>query len=185
MKNPKLSSRYAKALFDFAGEKNQVEEVHGDLQLFANTLKENRELQVLLRNPVVQPHQKHQVFERIFNGTLHDITYQFLDVLLRKKREPSLDTICNEFFKLYNAAHNIRPATITTAKPLGETLRNKIVALLTEQTGATVVLTEAVNPDIIGGFVIKMDDYYLDSSILSKINRLRQEFSQNSFQVQF
>ena len=59
------------------------------------------------------------------------------------------------------------------------------MALLTEQTGATVVLTEAVDPDIIGGFVIKMDDYYLDSSILSKINRLRQEFSQNSFQVQF
>ena len=52
MKNPKLSNRYAKALFDFAGERNQIEEVFGDLQLFANTLKENRELQMLLRNPV-------------------------------------------------------------------------------------------------------------------------------------
>ena len=185
MKNPKLSSRYAKALYDFAGEKNQVEEVHNDLQLFANTLKENRELQVLLRNPVVQSHQKHKIFESIFNGTLHDTTYHFLDVLLRKKREPSLDTICEEYFKMYNAAHNIRTATITTARPLGEALKNKIVAMLTEQTHATVTLTELVDPEIIGGFVIQMDDFYLDSSVLSKINKLRQEFSQNAFQVQF
>ena len=51
MKNPKLSSRYAKALYDFAAEKNQIEEVNSDLKLFAQTLKENRELQMLLRNP--------------------------------------------------------------------------------------------------------------------------------------
>ena len=170
MKNPKLSSRYAKALFDFAGEKNQVEEVCGDLRLFSDTLKENREL---------------QIFESIFNGALRDTTYQFLDVLLRKKREPSLDTICEEFFKLYNTAHNIRPVTITTAQPLSDTLKSKIVAMLTEQTHATVALQEVVDPEILGGFVIQMDDYYLDSSVLSKINKLRQEFSQNKFQVQF
>ncbi len=172
-------------MFDFAGEKNQVEEVCGDLRLFSDTLKENRELQMLLRNPVVEPHQKHQIFESIFNGALRDTTYQFLDVLLRKKREPSLDTICEEFFKLYNTAHNIRPVTITTAQPLSDTLKSKIVAMLTEQTHATVALQEVVDPEILGGFVIQMDDYYLDSSVLSKINKLRQEFSQNKFQVQF
>ena len=185
MKNPKLSNRYAKALFDFAGEKNQIEEVFGDLRLFANTLKENRELQLMLRNPVIEPHQKHQIFESIFDGALHDTTYQFLDVLLRKKREPALDTICEEFFKMYNNAHNIKPVTITTAQPLSDALKSKIVATLTEQIKATVDLQETVDPDIIGGFVIQMDDFYLDSSILSKINKLRQEFSQNSFQVQF
>ena len=172
-------------MFDFAGEKNQVEEVCGDLRLFSDTLKENRELQMLLRNPVVEPHQKHQIFESIFNGALRDTTYQFLDVLLRKKREPSLDTICEEFFKLYNTAHNIRPVTITTVQPLSEALKSKIVAMLTEQTHATVALQEVVDPEILGGFVIQMDDYYLDSSVLSKINKLRQEFSQNKFQVQF
>ena len=65
MKNPKLSGRYAKALFDFATEKNLVEEVNSDLKLFAQTLKENRELQVLLRNPIIEAHQKHKIFESI------------------------------------------------------------------------------------------------------------------------
>jgi F-type H+-transporting ATPase subunit delta len=185
MKNPKLSGRYAKALFDFAKEKNQVEEVNGDLQLFANTLKENRELQTLLRNPVVPCNQKHQIFQSIFNGTLHDTTYQFLEVLLKKRREPALDTICDEFFKLYNAEHNIRTVIIATASPLSEPLKEKIVALLAEQTHATIKLQEIVNPVLVGGFVIKMDDYFLDSSIRTKINKLRQEFSQNNFQVQF
>ena len=185
MKNPKLSSRYAKALFDFASEKNQVEEIYDDLRLFANTLKENRELQVLLRNPVIEPHQKHQIFESIFNGTLKDTTYHFLEVLLKKKREPALDTICEEYFKLYNTAHNIKPVIITTAQPLSDALKSKIVSLLKEQTKATIALEEIVDSELIGGFIIKMDDYYFDSSILSKINKLRQEFSQNSFQVQF
>ena len=185
MKNTKLSGRYAKALFDYASEKKQTEEVFHDLQLFANTLKENRELQVLLRNPVIEPHQKHKIFESIFNGTLQETTYQFLDVLLKKKREPALDTICEEFFKLYNKAHNIRSVTITTAQRLGDELREKIMQMLVEQTHATIDLQQVVDPEIIGGFVIQMDDYYLDSSILSKINKLRQEFSQNMFQVQF
>lgn len=185
MNNPKLSGRYAKALFDYAGEKNQVEEVYHDLQLFANTLKENRELQVLLRNPVIEANQKHKVFESIFNGTLHDTTYQFLEVLLKKKREPALDTICDEYFRLYNAAHNIHPVTITTASPLSEQMKKRVLAILSEQIDGTVSLQELVSPDLIGGFVIKMDDYYFDSSILSKINKLRQEFSQNNFQVSF
>ena len=185
MKNTKLSGRYAKAFFDYASGKKQTEEVFHDLQLFANTLKENRDLQVLLRNPVIEPHQKHKIFESIFNGTLQETTYQFLDVLLKKNREPALDTICEEFFKLYNKEHNIRPVTITTAQPLGDELKDKIMQMLVEQTHATIDLQQIVDPDIIGGFVIQMDDYYLDSSILSKINKLRQEFSQNMFQVQF
>ena len=185
MKNQKLSGRYAKALFDFATEKNLVEEVNSDLKLFAQTLKENRELQVLLRNPIIEANQKHKIFESIFNGTLHDTTYQFLEVLLKKKREPALDTICDEFFNLYNAAHNIRTVLIATASPLSESLKGKILALLTEQTHASIELQEFVDPYLIGGFIIKMDDLFLDSSIVSKINKLRQEFSQNNFQVQF
>lgn len=185
MKNLKLSGRYANALYDYASEKNMVEEVYNDLKLFAETLKENRELQVLLRNPVIPPLQKHKIFESIFNGTMHDITYQFLEMLLKKKREPSLDTICEEYIKLYNKLHNIRSVSIITATPLTATLKDKIVALLTEQTKATIELHETVYPDIIGGFVIQMDDYFFDASIISKFNKLKQEFSQNSFQVNF
>jgi F-type H+-transporting ATPase subunit delta len=133
----------------------------------------------------VEARQKHQIFDSVFNGALHEISYQFLDVLLKKRREPALDTICEEFFKMYNAAHNIKPVTITTAQPMSDTLKSKIVDMLAQQTKSSIQLQEIVDPAIIGGFVIKMDDYYLDSSILSKINKLRQEFSQNSFQVQF
>ena len=185
MKNPKLSDRYAKSLFDFAGEKNQIEEVYEDLTLLANTLKENRDLQMLLRNPVVPPNQKHQIFESVFNGTLRDITYQFIDLLLKKRREPNLDMICEGFFRLYNQTHNIKTALIITAQPLSDELRSKIVSMLAEQTYATIDLKEEVEPELIGGFVIKMDDYFLDDSVLYKINKLKQEFSQNSFQVQF
>lgn len=185
MKNPKLSSRYAKALFDFSKEKNQTQVIFEDLKLFSATLKENRDLQMLLRNPVIEPRQKHSIFEKVFNGTLHDTTYKFLELLVKQKREPELDTICNEFFKLYNTDNNIRSAEITTAQPLSEDLKNKIIKMLSQQVNAQIELQQIIDPSIIGGFVIKMDDYYIDSSIISKINKLKQEFSQNDFQVHF
>lgn len=185
MKNPKLSSRYAKALYDFSKERGQVQEVYDDLSLFASTLKENRELQVLLRNPVIEPNKKHRIFEKVFNGTLHDTTYKFLKLLLKQKREPSLDTICEEYFKLYNIDKNIRTMKITTASQLSSQLEAKIVDMLSKQVNATINLVNVIDPKIIGGFKIQMGDYYLDSSIITKINRLRQEFSQNNFKVQF
>ncbi|MDY6326621.1 MAG: ATP synthase F1 subunit delta [Bacteroidales bacterium] len=185
MKNPRLSHRYAKALFDFAKEKNKTEEVFNDMSLLDKTLGENRDLQLFLRNPIVEPKQKHSVFESVFNGSLDEVTYKFLEVLLKQKREPGLDLVCKEFVKLYNTENNIKEATITTAQPLSEELRNKVAGVLAAQTGAKIILKEKVSPDIVGGFVIQIDDHYLDHSVVSKINKLKQEFSQNIFQVQF
>ena len=185
MKNPKLSYRYAKALFDFAKECDKVHEVYEAILMFSNTLRENRELQLFLRNPVVEPKQKHAIFESIFIGSLNDITYKFLEVLLKQRREPALDTICQEFVKLFNIENNIREVLITTAQPLSDVLRSKILALLTEQTKSTINLKELIDPEIVGGFIIQMNDHYIDHSVISKINKLKQEFSHNSFQVQF
>jgi len=185
MKNPKLSNRYAKALFDFAQEKGQIEEVYQDLALIKATLKGNSEMQAVLNSPVIPPAKKHTVFANVFQPLVSETTFLFLDVIIRKKREPALMTICDEFVKYYNDFHHIKTVKLTSAQPLSAELVENIRSLLAEKTQQTIQIEQVVQPDIIGGFRLKMDDYYLDASIIAKLNRLRNEFAHNVYQVNF
>lgn len=185
MKNPRLSNRYAKALFDFAQEKGQLEEVNQDLALIKAALKGNNEMTAVLNSPVIPPAKKHTIFANVFQSLVSETTFLFLDVIIRKKREPALATICDEFVKYYNDFHHIKVVKLTSAQPLSPELVEKIRALLAEKTQKTIRIEEVVQPDIIGGFRLKMDDYYLDASVIAKLNRLRDEFAHNVYQVNF
>lgn len=185
MKNPRLSNRYAKALFDFAQEKGLIEEVNRDLALIKETLKGNGEMQAVLNSPVIPPAKKHTLFASVFQSMISETTFLFLDVIIRKKREPALATICDEFVKFYNDFHHIKTVKLTSAMPLSADLVENIRAMLAEQTKQTILIEQVVQPDIIGGFRLKMDDNYLDASIIAKLNRLRNEFAHNVYQVNF
>lgn len=185
MKNPKLSNRYAKALFDFAQEKDQIEVVNNDLALIRSILKGNTEMQAVLNSPVIAPAKKHTIFAHMFQQSISETTFLFLDVIIRKKREPALATICEEFLKYYNEYHHIKTVKLTSAQPLSTDLVESIRTLLAEKTQQTIEIEQVVQPDIIGGFRIKMDDFYLDASIIAKLNRLRHEFAHNVYQVSF
>ncbi len=185
MKNPRLSNRYAKALFDFAIEKEQLEQVHKDLCLIRTSLEESDELRTVLNSPVIAPAKKHTLFTHVFKEMVSETTFLFLDVILRKKREPALGMICEEFQKFYNEHHHIKTVTLTSAQPLSDELVESIRRLLADKTQQTIQIEQVVQPEIIGGFRIKMDDNYLDASIIAKLNHLRHEFSHNIYQVHF
>lgn len=185
MRNPKIANRYAKALFDFATEKGLVETIYKDLTLVRDTLKDNRELLVVLDSPVIVPSKKHAIFKSVFQDSLNEVTFSFLDIVINKKREPMVAGICDEFAKHYNEQHHIKTVTLTSAIPLGDEIVGKIRTLLAEKTRYTIDIRQVIDPDIIGGFMVKMDDYFFDASISSKLNSLRQEFSHNIYQINF
>ncbi len=185
MKNPKVAQRYAKALFDFAQEHNQLESVSQDIASLRETLAGNRELQAILNSPVIPPARKHTLFAAIYRDKIQNTTFIFLDIILRKKREPALISICEEFSQLYDRFRNIRTATLTTAQPINGQLVEQIREMLAQQTGSHIEIKQIVQPDIIGGIVIKLDDYYFDASIAARFNKLKQEFAHNVYQVNF
>ena len=113
------------------------------------------------------------------------MTYSFLDLMLHKKREPALPSICDEFLKLYNEYNHIKVATLISAQPMSEELVQRIKTLLEEQTHYAIQLTCKVDASLLGGIMIEMDDFRFDATVLSRINKLRQEFSQNIYQVNF
>ena len=185
MKSTKLAGRYAKALFDFAHQQEEIEAVNNDLALVKSVLKENSQLKAIIESPVIFPDKKNDIFADLFSGKISKTTFGFLSLIIKKKREPSLSTICDEYLKLYNIHHNIKIAHITTAVPLSEELAAALKQLLEEETHATIQLQEKIDENIIGGILVRIDDFLFNASILAKINKLRAEFSHNIYQAAF
>ena len=185
MKNVKLASRYAQALFDFAVEKNQLEQVYQDILLIMQTLKSNRELTLAIECPVVPYTKKVKVFTGIFEQAVSKVSFGFLKLVIAKKREPALLLICFEFIRLYNKYHNIKVLDFITAQEVREPVMEKLKALMHERTGAMIEVKSIITPQIIGGFIVRMDDFVFDASILKQINTLKREFSHNIYQAGF
>ena len=185
MKSTKLAGRYAKALFEFAQQEGEIETVNQDLALVKSILKENHELKAVIESPVIFPDKKNGIFKDVFTGKISDITFGFLSLIIKKKREPAISSICDEYLALYNIHHNIKIAHVTTAAPMTPELTESLRKLLEEDTRATIQITTSVDEKIIGGIMVQIDGYLFDASLLTRINKLRAEFSHNIYQAAF
>lgn len=185
MKNPKLATRYAQALFDYAKEQSLIEEVFKDIQLIINVLKETKDFRVLIESPHVSLSKKSELFESIFSGKITETSFTFLLLIIKKRRIPEISMILEQFIRIYHRHHNIRVAKITFAQEISSPLIDQIKKLLEEEFKCKILIEASIDPKIIGGIVIKVDDVLIDASISSKIRRLRTEFSQNIYKVSF
>jgi F-type H+-transporting ATPase subunit delta len=181
MKNTLLAKRYAKALFDLAVEDNVIENTSKDMLLVTAVMNENRELRKLMANPVIPPARKKLIIRKIFENHLGKHSLTFLDILVRKGREMNILEIAHQFNELYLDHKNIASVDITTAIAINAELRDKLVKRFRELTNKTLQMTEKVDPEIIGGFVLKMDDYLYNASISKEISRLHKEFDKNLY----
>jgi len=93
--------------------------------------------------------------------------------------------ICVHFIKLYYVSHNIKEAYITTAEPLSVEMKQYLKNYIEKDSPYTFILHFTVNQDLIGGIIVKVDDLYFDASIKTKINKLKVEFSKNSYTTGF
>lgn len=181
MRDSKLARRYAKALFELAIEMKLVEQVYADAELIINVCKENKEFVVMLRSPIIKDVKKLAIIKDIFEKNLNELTYKFLVVIARNNRESIIQEISEQVVELYQEYKNIVPVNLTTAIRLDKVTRQKILDLLSEKSDATVQLTEEIDEDLIGGFVLEFDDKQFDASIQRQIVNLRKEFEVNLY----
>jgi F-type H+-transporting ATPase subunit delta len=181
MKEPRVANRYAKALFDLAEDMKILDQVDADCRLINGICRQNRDFMLFLRSPVIKEAKKMAVMKAIFEKNLTTLTYRFLLIITRHKREGIIDQITEQFSIIYKDEKNILPAVLTTAVEANPDIRKKIIAVLEDYTKASIELTEQVDEDIIGGFVLDFADKQYDASIISKIKDLRKEFDVNLY----
>ena len=178
----KVASRYAKSLLGLVAEKGNMEEAFKDMTLIQKTCSENRDLVVLLRSPVVNTEKKVSILNTVYGKNVSEVTMLFINLIAKNRREGALPEIADAFVSQYKAMKGITTAVVTSAAVLTDDAKKKIQDLVQKEVGGgTVELQMEINPELIGGFILRIGDKQLDTSILSKVGDLRQEFKNNSF----
>jgi F-type H+-transporting ATPase subunit delta len=185
MKNQKLTFRYAQALFDFSLENNKVEMVYHDILQAQEIITLHKELKAILESPIIHQDKKQKILKEVFQHQCNEITLKFFTLIATKRRVPQLLMICKQFVKIYYKNHNIKEAYITSAYPLSEEMIHYLKTYLEKDSPYTFAIHLTVNPEIIGGIIVKIDDFYFDACIRAKINKLKAEFSQNAYATGF
>ncbi len=185
MSAQRIASRYAKSLLDFAVEQNSVQEILGDMNTF-KAMAENRDLQLLLKSPIVNAVTKQKVFTALFGDKLSKTTNSFFEIILRKGRESYLGSIADSFIALYKQSRGISDVTLTTATPLSEEVLARIKGELLKSTATDkeVEIKTEVDPAILGGYIIEIGDRLYDDSVAHKLEELKKNFVGNDYAVQ-
>lgn len=178
MSDIRIASRYAKSLMELANEKDATNAVFADVEGFAQACAQSKELMNLLKSPVIHADKKKQVLKAAFPG-FNAITSLFVDAVVRKGRESFLPLIAKESIRLYNERNNIVSAVVTSAVPLNDVFMNEIKSNLEAKTGKTVNLIAEVNPELIGGIVVRIGDRLFDASIANQLKKIKKQLVLN------
>lgn len=173
MSDSVVAYRYAKSLIGLAAERGIVEEVSNDMGFFKQVSNQNREFMKVMANPIVRHDDKLKVLKKVFEKNVHPVTFAILNILTKKHREALIVSIADEFQKLYNQLKNIKVASVTTVEPLTEMQRDEFKSVVSKATGSTVELVESTDESLIGGYILKVGDSQVDTSIRKKLNDLK------------
>lgn len=179
----KVASRYAKALLGLADEQQAVEHVKADMEAFIALVKGNAEFKAVLANPIVPIGKKAAILKQLFDGKVHKMVLEFFKIMAYKGRAGILLATAIEFVRQYNVYQNIVLATVTSAIPLSKEAKAELEEKIAKAYSAEVKLENAIDPTLIGGFVLKVGDEQLDASIAGKLNRLGSDFRTNPVNV--
>lgn len=170
-----LPRRYAKALYKYAEEKGQTTDLYELMQNLETAFQQNRQLQATIANPFVSEDAKIELILTAA-GERNDILADFIRLLASNKRLDITRGAALAYTELYRKENNIHLVTITSAVPLTEQDRIRLTEMIEKRLGnAKAQYTFEINPELIGGFVIRIDNESLDASIANELKQLRQQ----------
>ncbi len=168
-----IAYRYAKPLLELANEKGVVEAVKADLTSFLAICKESRDFALMLKNPIIPHLKKLSILKSVFAEKFNELTLSVFDIIAKKNREALLQDIANAFIILYNQSSGIQGALVKTTFPIGDDLKSQFSEIVEKVTGKKAQMSYEIDPELIGGFVLKIGDQQIDDSVSSKLKELK------------
>jgi F-type H+-transporting ATPase subunit delta len=167
-----IATVYARSLFEVAQERDALDAVREQIGQFADALHDDRELQVFFFSPYFSTEEKKDGLAKVIDGA-DPAVLNFLELLVEKHRAPALFRIRRAYEELWEHENKLLPVTITSAVELDDEIAKRIGDQIGEQTGQRVELTKTVDPEIIGGLVLRVGNSILDASIRNRLDNLR------------
>ena len=169
-----IAQVYARSLFEAAKDQDKLDEIREQLGTFADAVAESHDLQVFLFSPYLSTEEKKQGLRRAIEGA-DEAFLNFLDLVVENHRMPVIFRIRRDFEELWEQENRLLPVQVTSAVPLDDAIVQQIGSTIGEQTGKQVELSSQVDPDILGGIVVRVGNAILDASIRNRLEQLRKQ----------
>jgi len=169
-----IAAVYARSLFEVAKEQDKLDSVREQLGEFADALEETRELQVFFFSPYFSTTEKQDGLDRAVSGA-DEVIVNFLKLLIENHRMPVIFRVRRGYEELWEEENKLLPVRVTSAVELDKSTVSQIGDKIAEQTGRKVELSSEVDPDILGGIVVRVGNSILDASIRNRLEQLRRQ----------
>ena len=171
-----IAQRYARAILSLAVDENVVREVSDDLASFAKMINNSNMLSNILANPMLPTDERGQVLQAIAAKVgAQDLTIKALRLLTDKGRLAYLPDLAQAFQHLADKKLGRAKALLRVSAPLSAKEEQRIQKALSRRTGKEITIETQIDPDLLGGVVASVGDSVFDSSVRSRLARLRQE----------
>jgi F-type H+-transporting ATPase subunit delta len=174
MNDSKISVRYSRALFQSALEKKVLDDVANDMA-YISELFAIPEVSELLKSPVIVPSKKNSILTALLGENVNKLTLSLIGLVVKNGRESFLPSIARVFIHETKKYKGITVSELTTAVNVSEKIKVQISEMISDIFGTKVELKEIIDPDIIGGFILKVDDNYIDASVRNKLRKIEKE----------
>jgi F-type H+-transporting ATPase subunit delta len=173
----RVAVRYSKALFELALEHKLVETVQADLAMISEIHRENPDFYTALNNPLIDEFIKAKMLGELFQKDINALTFNFLQLLSRKKRSAFLLEIIDHFNESVLDYQGILPATLFYAEQLSNEQIDEIKSRIEKMIGKSILLSKQIDPSIVGGFIVRIRDTVIDLSIKTQLNKLHAQLT--------
>ena len=179
MDNGRISVRYARALFQTAQEQGCEDAIYDGLTRFAhNYLLAIAQFNEVLSDPIVVQEEKVKLIEMAVGEPINDTLKQFIAFVTDQKREDKMFFIAMKYMEMYRAKHNILSTQVTTATELSEATYDKIKAFVKQTFDADAEIDVKIDPSLIGGFILDIENTRMDASVAGQLNALKNKLKQ-------
>lgn len=178
MVEDRIGYRYAKSAFSLAQEQKDLDNTHSDMKMISDLCQENHEFVAMLQSPIINGTKKQEVLNLIFKGKFETKLVPLLvEMIVRKGREAFLPHVAHSFMEMYDEVKGILRGVLTSAVELPKATIAEIKANLEKSSGKAFEFTTEIDPELIGGFTLKVGDTLFDGSIEASLRRLKQELT--------
>ena len=174
-----LAQVYGRSLFEVAREQGKLDELREQLGQFADALEANRELAIFFFSPYFSTKEKQDALGRALDGA-DEAFVNFLKLLIENHRMPVIFRIRAHYEQLWEEENRTLPVEITSAIELDQATTDNLGRTIGERTGQKVNLAAHVDPDIIGGIIVRVGNSILDASIRTRLEQLRRQVAQGA-----
>jgi F-type H+-transporting ATPase subunit delta len=174
MNESKIAVRYSKALFLSAKEKGLIKEVRDDM-LFVLQLSRINDFRDVIESPVITNEKKRQIMTALFKENVSEISFGMITLTVNNNRESFLPGIARCYIDLADDHEGITKVTLKTSIKISEENRNRFVEIIERDLNTKADLEEIVDEEIAGGYILKVEDLYVDASLKSQLRKIRRE----------